>query len=80
MLLEHGADPNITDKYGQTPLMYAVGTEWIKMIPLLVKHGADVNSANMTVRGIGDDLSSSAGAWITKKNPCSYPCWLTRIF
>ena len=42
-LLEAGADPNITDKWLQTPLMYSTTIEWTNVMKLLVEKGCDIN-------------------------------------
>ena len=39
-LLEHGANPNIKDHFGKTPLFYATELDTVKE---LVEHGANVN-------------------------------------
>ena len=51
ILLKGGANPNIFDKWGKTPLMYAVTMygeytnfpRRLKIIDLLLKYGADLN-------------------------------------
>lgn len=40
LLLEHGANPNLVDKYGKTPLDYALEKGSRVVIDLLQKHGA----------------------------------------
>ena len=49
-LLLHGADPNIPNKYGETPLAIAVSrgssTGWMDIVKLLVQHNADINLCN----------------------------------
>lgn len=42
-LLKHGADPNIQDEHGLTPLMRAVNYNHIENVKDLLKHGADPN-------------------------------------
>lgn len=42
-LLEKGADPNIKDKYGFTPLHKAIQSGQDDMIKLLIRHGMDLN-------------------------------------
>lgn len=45
LLLEFGADPELTDNRGATALHYAVGaTDALRMIPRLIEKGADVNA------------------------------------
>lgn len=46
ILLENGADPNIADAMGVTPLIYAVQFENVALIKLLMKHNADPNKAD----------------------------------
>ena len=41
-LLYCGADPNITDNKGQTPLSYAAKDGHLEIVEILVNHGADV--------------------------------------
>ncbi|KAJ9597724.1 hypothetical protein L9F63_011434, partial [Diploptera punctata] len=41
LLLEHGADVDISDKYNMTPLMHAVKCTDVHIVELLVEHGAD---------------------------------------
>jgi ankyrin repeat protein len=42
-LLNHGADPNIREKYGCTPLHYATWFGNSKVVKVLLNHGADPN-------------------------------------
>jgi ankyrin repeat protein len=45
LLLEFGANPELTDKRGATALHYAVGaTDALRMIPRLIEKGAKVNA------------------------------------
>ncbi|PNI88425.1 POTEG isoform 1 [Pan troglodytes] len=46
MLLEHGADQNIQDEYGNTALHYAVYNEDKLMAKALLLYGADIESKN----------------------------------
>ena len=41
LLLEADADPNIYDRYRQTPLFYAISKEWQNITQLLLTHNAD---------------------------------------
>jgi len=43
VLLEHGAAPNIRDKYGDTPLHYAAVFGNSKVVKVLLEHGVDPN-------------------------------------
>lgn len=49
-LIEHGADPNIRNNHGQTPLNLAVLNRYVPLVKLLVENGANVNNK--------DDLGS----------------------
>lgn len=44
VLLAQGADPNIRNKFGQTPLHYAITYARLAGIKILLQHGADVNA------------------------------------
>jgi ankyrin repeat protein len=46
MVLDHGADVNIVDPLGRTPLMYAAASDNLplEVVKMLVEHGADVNA------------------------------------
>jgi ankyrin repeat protein len=48
LLLEHGADPNIKNKDGITPLHWAVFKSGVhvEVVKLLLEHGADPNIQN----------------------------------
>src|SRR5262245_36270915 len=59
LLLERGADPNISTLAGTTPLMAAAGVNWtvaqtytvskenlLEAIKICLEHGADVNASN----------------------------------
>ncbi|KAI9901259.1 hypothetical protein N3K66_003076 [Trichothecium roseum] len=50
VLLESGADPNLCDEDGRTPLHIACATGMIEGVKLLLRHGADVDVS--TLRGI----------------------------
>ena len=43
LLLEHGANPNKTNKYGRTALMTAVNATKFEVCELLLRNGADTN-------------------------------------
>jgi ankyrin repeat protein len=43
LLLDHGADPNLADRFGETPLHRAVSNGQIEMVRLLLAHKADPN-------------------------------------
>jgi uncharacterized protein len=44
LLLEHGANPNVTDKDGLTPLIHAAGRGRLPLVQTLLAYGADVNT------------------------------------
>ncbi|XP_064227384.1 ankyrin repeat domain-containing protein 36B-like [Aotus nancymaae] len=46
ILLEKGANPNITDYYGRTALHYAVYNEDTDMIERLLSHGTDIERSS----------------------------------
>jgi ankyrin repeat protein len=43
LLLEHGADPNVKDNDGRTPLHYAADFDHPEVVKLLLEHGANPN-------------------------------------
>ena len=47
LLLQNGSEWNHADSSSNTVLHYAAGFGWKECIDLLVKHGADINAANM---------------------------------
>ncbi|MDJ0578866.1 ankyrin repeat domain-containing protein [Crocosphaera sp.] len=46
VLINHGADVNAKNEYGETPLHTAVLSENKEIVELLINHGADVNAKN----------------------------------
>ncbi len=46
LLLESGADPNSTDKFGGTPLMFAAAKNNLEIIEILLGKGAKINIKN----------------------------------
>ncbi len=46
-LIEHGANVNVRDKYGNTPLHYASSDGYENAVKLLIEAGADVNVQGM---------------------------------
>jgi len=79
-LLQHRADPNAADNYGNTPLHWAIGENHLTLIPLLIAHGADPEQRD----GLGRQASEFAKtekrkeveALLTKK---PFP-WFTILF
>ena len=62
VLLQHGADPNIPDPQGITPLMYAAQIyRNAQPLAALLEHGADVNAK--------DQAGRTAFQWMLNKNP-----------
>ena len=65
-LLSRGANPNVIDYGGETPLMRAALTGFVKMASLLIANGANVNARNndgftaMDVAIIGEDSKMQA--------------------
>ncbi|MBL1218464.1 MAG: ankyrin repeat domain-containing protein [Planctomycetes bacterium] len=57
LLLTHGADPNVGDATGFTPLIYAVCSRAPDIVDLLLHNGASVNQ--LTVKG-GSALASAS--------------------
>jgi hypothetical protein len=53
LLLDHGADPNISDGWDGNPLTAAADTDNVVVLQLLVKHGAKIN----------DDSDGSRALW-----------------
>lgn len=45
-LIQKGANPNIQDRRGNTPLMIAVETNYTEGLQILINYKADVNAAN----------------------------------
>lgn len=46
LLLERGANPNLPEKYGETPLMFSAGGNGPEFAALLLEKGADPNQRN----------------------------------
>ena len=49
-LLENGANANVTDKLGVTPLIAATRKGQRDVVAVLLQHGADVNAVSLEVR------------------------------
>ena len=50
VLLKRGAMVNKRDKNGETPLLLAMGRGWIKLVRILLEHGAEANVKKSTNR------------------------------
>ena len=51
-LLDNGANPNLADKFGVTPLIAATRKGQRDVVAVLLQHGADVNAVSLEVRVI----------------------------
>lgn len=53
LMLDHGADVNVFDPLGRTPLMYAAGSDLVPLdvVKMLIERGADVNAKNRHQQG-----------------------------
>jgi ankyrin repeat protein len=51
-LLARGANANLRDLYGWTPLMYAAVAGNVRMTELLLKHGAEIELEDYNQRGL----------------------------
>ena len=49
-LLENGANSNLADKFGVTPLIAATRKWQRDMVAVLLQHGADVDAVSLEVR------------------------------
>lgn len=54
LLLEAGADPNVPDDEGTTPIFYAVDRENPELVRLLIAHGAEVERPNGRGEKVGE--------------------------
>ena len=57
LLLSRGADVNIQNDYGQSPLHFAVHNSKVSMVQLLLQNGADVNAKSE--RGTALDIAKN---------------------
>ena len=48
LVLQHGGDPNLVGKYGQTPLFGALSAIQMENLQLLIQSGADLNHQDST--------------------------------
>lgn len=64
ILLENGASPDVQDRFGSVPLLYAFMTNRVPAVELLMQHGArmDVSDADDTTP---DNLYIKCGAEVT---------------
>ncbi|TLD39357.1 putative ankyrin repeat domain containing protein [Venturia nashicola] len=62
LLLLFGADPNLSDKKGYTPLYAAAKTSFLEVVELLIKYGADPNMS------AGPDEESPLVTAVQKRN------------
>lgn len=60
LLLANGADPNLKDERGQTPLMFAASYNHESIVQLLVDNGAEAN-ASSSARQTALSLAAAAG-------------------
>ena len=51
-LLENGANSNLADKFGVTPLIAATRKGQRDVVAVLLQHGADVNAVSLEVRAM----------------------------
>ena len=51
-LLENGANLNLADRFGVTPLIAATRKGQRDVVAVLLQHGADVNAVSLEVRAI----------------------------
>lgn len=52
LLLSHGANPEVTNTYGQTALHYGVSMDNYEIVKILLDHGADPNHKDRFGRSI----------------------------
>ena len=57
-LLSRGANPNVINEYGHTPLMFAASNNFVKMASLLIANGANVNARSNSGRTAMDSAIS----------------------
>jgi hypothetical protein len=69
LLLERGANANVLDQLGHSPVYYAANLANMKLVHLLVDHGADTESCDPEVVAAlrqSRDLSASDFPWQTR--------------
>jgi ankyrin repeat protein len=69
-LLDKGADPNVTDRYGQTPLMIAAGRNDSVSTRLLIQARTNLrirSKSGLTALGFALDNGSQEAAALIKK-------------
>lgn len=74
-LLEMGADVNTPDPWGYTPLIHAIRSGKLDMIPTLLEHGAD---ATQGVNLPTCDHCSKAAYWSDRVKKCNKRMLMTR--
>ena len=68
-LLQAGADPNLCDQHGQSPLHYAIAKQRSEAIQLLYDYGADINKPDASgVSPLEFDKQKGSSALITLRN------------
>jgi len=74
LLLDRGANPNLADSFGATPLMWSIPDE--KKVGLLLRHGANVNAVSATGRtplliaaGSPEQTASLVSFWTMGQTP-----------
>ena len=78
LLLERGADPNIAEQDGYTPLIIAKSKGQYPAMTLLLERGADVNKADNKGRTLLHWASLTGNIkWIKKKH---YLCLLMELY
>lgn len=57
-IISDGESPNITNRFGKTPLMYAAAKGHIEIVSWLIEHGADINLQTPKCPETGGKLSA----------------------
>ena len=87
LLLRAGADPNAISEYGESPLRNALGEGNFAAVKLLLEHGADRDSVQMTdlmwaiVLGSVEQVASEirAGSDVSTRNDWEMSPWLLSL-
>ena len=64
LLLSYGADVNIRNKHGSSPLHWAIGHSDLPLTHLLLEHGANVNTLGVTPLHTAAICGQTSGAQI----------------